>query len=298
MDFDTPVNQFIADVGDLPVTRITPVHARAFKDSLIATGQAPSTVKGKLSKLKQVVGYAVGNALITENPIENIRVEGSKKDVRSRRSWSTGDLQKLLDGPVHKEGKRPKAGKGEAAFWLPLLGLFSGARLEDIAQLRIEDVGEESGIAYFDFNDSRGKQVKNDFTPRNTPIHKTLIDLGFLGHVEQLREQGEERVFPGVETYRGQVAKAWSQWFGNYKRRILEIDPKEVRVDFHSFRHSFKTAARDSFIPADVRDRLQGHKPATVGEGYGESEGLIALKKHLDKLVYKGLDLSGLAVRD
>ena len=118
MDFDTPVNQFIADVGDLPVTRITPVHARAFKDSLIATGQAPSTVKGKLSKLKQVVGYAVGNALITENPIENIRVEGSKKDVRPRRSWSTGDLQKLLDGPVHKEGKRPKAGKGEAAFWL------------------------------------------------------------------------------------------------------------------------------------------------------------------------------------
>ena len=37
-------------------------------------------------------------------------------------------------------GERPQGGKGEASFWLPLLALFTGARLGEIASLRASEV--------------------------------------------------------------------------------------------------------------------------------------------------------------
>jgi hypothetical protein len=40
----------------------------------------------------------------------------------------TAELKTLLASPVFTKGERPKGGKGDAAFWLPLLGLFTGAR--------------------------------------------------------------------------------------------------------------------------------------------------------------------------
>ena len=39
-----------------------------------------------------------------------------------------------------------KGGAGEAAYWLPLLALFTGARLEELAQLRVSDLASEEGL--------------------------------------------------------------------------------------------------------------------------------------------------------
>ena len=293
MEFNKPTNDFIGLVGDIPISRVTPSHVRSFKDAHVEQGLAPATVDSRLSVLRRLFDYAIGNALIAVNPAKEIKVAKSKKDVRPRKPWSPTELQTLLNGSVHGNGKRPKGGVGEASFWLPLLALYTGARLEDIAQLHLEDVCETSdGIVYIDINDNHGKQLKNDSTPRKTPLHKQLLAWGFMGYVEQLKEEKRTKLFPGVETYRGQVAKSWGQWFGNYKRKELGIDPKDIRKDFHSFRHNFKDVARNSGIPKDVRDQLQGHHPGSVGEGYGEGYELKVLKKEIDKLAYAGVDTS------
>ena len=63
------------------------------------------------------------------------------------------------------QGSRPHGGKGEAAYWFPLISLFSGARRTEIAQLKVGDVRQgEGGIWFFDFSDrGEDQRLKNEF---------------------------------------------------------------------------------------------------------------------------------------
>jgi len=63
-----------------------------------------------------------------------------EEDEPSRELLLADDLKKLFASPVFTEGDRPAGGKGEAAFWLPLLALFTGARQGELAGLRASDV--------------------------------------------------------------------------------------------------------------------------------------------------------------
>jgi len=294
MEYENPVNALIDLVGDLPINRVKTSHIRAYRDQLIRAGLISVTVNGRLSVLRRLFGYASDESgLISENPVSGIKAPKSQKKSKKRKPWTTDELQRLLNGPVHARGERPKAGCGEAAFWLPLLGIFTGARLEDLSQLRISDVqsGRE-GIAFLDVNDEDGKQIKNDSAPRQIPIHRQLLAWGFLNFVEERKKQGRGKLFPDVEPYRGQQAKAWGQWFGRYKRKKIGIKPEDALKDFHSFRHGFADAARRAGVEETNRYRLLGHKHPLIGESYG-GEGLLKLlKTEIDKIEFEGLDLT------
>ena len=65
---------------------------------------------------------------------------------------------------------------------------------------------------------------------------------------------------------------------------------------FHSFRHGFKDACRDSDIPKELNDRLTGHGGG-VGDSYGADDyPLRPLADAMNKLRYRGLDLAHLAM--
>ena len=71
--------------------------------------------------------------------------------------------------------------RGTALFWLPLLGLYTGARLNELCQLTPSNVREEDDIAYLDItNEADGQRIKTSSGKRIIPIHQRLIDLGFL----------------------------------------------------------------------------------------------------------------------
>ena len=86
--------------------------------------------------------------------------------------------------------------------WVPLIGMYSGMRLNEICQLQLTDIREsKDGIPYFDVTDSddpQNKRKKNDNSKRAVPIHPELVSLGLLQYVEELNRA--RRVFPGTET--------------------------------------------------------------------------------------------------
>lgn len=53
-----------------------------------------------------------------------------------REPFTASDLSMIFESGVFRRGERPKGGRGEAAFWLPLVALFTGARLSELGQLR------------------------------------------------------------------------------------------------------------------------------------------------------------------
>jgi integrase len=285
-DFQRAVERFKVLHGEILINQITPRHVVQQKDQFVEQGLAAATTNKRLSDLSSILNYAKQNHIIPQNPAREIRAGGAKTTGPPRESYSKADLKALFSGPVHTKGDRPKAGQGEAAYWLPLVSLYSGARFAEIGQLSVSDVGEtESDIPYLDINRIDGKRVKNNNSIRRIPIHKELIKRGFLGYVSTQ----SDRLFPGVDWAinkngePSQFGKAWGQWFGRYK----EAQGITGKKDFHSFRHTFIDACKDASIDGDLWRKITGHAPQDVGGGYGSSDLLERLKKEIDKVKYE-----------
>src|SRR5215471_14322893 len=84
------------------------------------------------------------------DPFSKMRLNEAGSD---RDAFTIDELNKLLASPVFTEIDRPGPGRGEAAFWLPLLALFSGARRADLASLQVNNVRDVEGVPCFTFEE-------------------------------------------------------------------------------------------------------------------------------------------------
>jgi integrase len=122
----------------------------------------------------------------------------------------------IVSSPIYTEGKRPKDGGGEAAYWLPLIALYMGARLEEMGQALVSDVITVGGVLCLDTNDQgEGMSVKTVSSRRTVPFHPELLRLGFRGYIATLSEGG--RLFPDLEqdqfdSWTGNWSKWWGRW--------------------------------------------------------------------------------------
>jgi len=172
----------------------------------------------------------------------------------------------IFSSEVFTQGARPIGGAGDAAVWIPLIGLLTGMRLEEIGQLRGQDIRLQDGIWYFDLDHvpEENRWLKNESSRRQIPLHPILVELGFLSKIEGC----SGRIFPLLGSAGSrQLTASWSQWFGRYLRQKIKIN--DPRKTFHCFRHTFKDLCRDAGIPKEIHDRITGHASGDVSDGYG-----------------------------
>jgi integrase len=273
------VREFDAVTGGTAIGAVTPDHFQSYKEKLIASGVAPATGNNKLNLLRAVIRSALAARIITSDPCAGISIKPGKGGPKARTIYDRDALATLFGSSVWSRDARPVGGRGEAAYWLPLLALYTGARLEELGQLRLIDVGTET---YLDADDTDatanvirlvadetdGLTLKNEGSERRIPIHPELERLGFLRYVATMRDQGETRVFPLLKPDRdGTRTAAWSKWYGRWLRKEAGIT--DTRVTFHSFRHSFKHYARQSGLAPDVQNEITGHETGDVADQYG-----------------------------
>lgn len=325
LDFSTAVRRFTDLHGDMPVAMIGQEHVRRFKEALMRlprglkhelrglalpkvlalVGDVPEEKRlaaGSINKsvgcLHTVLEWGFDNGYCAavpgwRNPARKMKVSDQRaENGDGRLPFELADLKAIFGSPIYTAGKRPTGGKGEAAKWLPLLGLFTGARLEELGQALVSDVRCEDGVHYLDLNTFGRKRLKNRNSRRKVPLHPELRRLGFLAYVAGLPEHGP--LFPDLpegDIYKR--TKAWSQWFGRWLTSLGITDERKV---FHSFRHGFKDACRSARIPEEVHDALTGHSNGGVGRDYGHGMKslLEVLADELARLRFPGLDLSPL----
>lgn len=265
-------------MGNLPVEKVTKREVAAFKDKLIEEGQTLSNIKTKLSRLSTLLNYAVHNDIIPSNPAVGIKVLDKQHARNKRRHFTKDELSALFSGPVHRANARPVGGGGEAAYWLPLLALYTGARQTELGQLHPDDVYQEqydavdgsqqaAWVVRFVDNPERGQAVKTEGSERRVPIHADIIALGFLSAVEAAKAGSRERIFHEINPTRGgELMGSWSKWFGRYRRGL---GVGERMTPFHSFRHSFKHYARVCKLEKPINDAITGHESGDVSDQYG-----------------------------
>jgi integrase len=295
LEGNTAISRFKQLHGDMHPAKIERRHLVAFKDQMLEEGKAPATVSKSLAMLRAIFEVAFINDKIPTNPAHGVKAPRAKGD-KPRLPFLPEHLALIFNSPVFTQGARPKGGKGEAAYWLPLISLWTGARVSEIAQLQTGDIKEEEGIYYFHFLDDEetGKTLKRESSRRRTPVHEELIHCGLLDYWKKLSASGVGRLFPEFnKRVQGNIAKPWVQWFGRYLRKVVKV--ADSKRTFHSFRHGFKDACRESDIHLEIHDALTGHKTPGVGAGYGaEYFPLQPLAAAMTKLCYRRLDLSHL----
>ncbi len=238
---------------------------------------------------------------VQTSPLSGLKIEISQKARDDRDPFSMAQLALIFSAPIFTgcESERQWMKSGEVSmthsgrYWVPLISLFSGARLGEIVQLRTSDVRKEQGILHFTLHDEEEDQrVKNANSRRRIPVHHQLIRLGFGELLEKRQREGEARLFPDLQMGNdGYYSSPFSKYFGRF---LSAARAKTAKTTFHSFRHNFEDACRDAGVPSDVMNALQGHGEDGMAARYGRGHVLRTLDKWLQEVDYPELDLSHL----
>ena len=166
-----------------------------------------------IQTLSSIFMWAKKKKFIDENPFDE--VEMPAQDIRDKQgdkylSFSITQLQAIFNIPVYRGCMNNRLGRmtpgkkiyRDAYFWVPLISLYSGARLNEICQLSLDDVRIKEDINIIHISNVEGKKVKTFAGHRDLPIHPVLLKLGFLGYVEQQRKDKNnksKRLFPELK---------------------------------------------------------------------------------------------------
>jgi integrase len=261
-------------VGPVPVASITRQHVIAFKDALLSSGQTAVNTDKILTMLSALLSYGHDQGWTASNPAKGIKVGARSNAKAARLPFDLPALKLLFGSSIYTEGVRPGAGAGEASYWLPLLALYTGARIEELAQLAPGDVHQ---VPYTDAHGNsksawvirisdvgEGQGVKTATSRRRVPVHPDLISLGFIDYASAAKGA---RLFPLLKTDTdGREGGLFGKWFGKHIRNLGITDKRMV---FHSFRHLLKHTMREAGITEEVSDAITGHASGSVGRRYG-----------------------------
>lgn len=326
-DYSVWVGLFLELTGDRPFANYRKADARAFKEVLqelpanrtkypetnglgpreaVQAGKqngldviSTSTVNKGLGRLQAIWKWA-DKQLDDDLPDifgpMKVATKGNARDEAD--PFTKGQLQAIFSGPLftgcRSERFRTHPGEtnmsGTSWYWLPLLGLYTGARLNELCQLHLTDIEEEEGIAFLHLREGQeGQRIKSG-TGRVVPLHPKLIELGILRYAEAQRRSGEERLFPTLQV--GQTGYYSDRPSKDFAAYLKGINAKSEKTSFHSFRHGFKDACRSGGVQPDIADILHGHSLHGMAGRYGNGKApLSLLYEAICSVTYNGLTL-------
>jgi integrase len=225
------------------------------------------TLRNRFNKINSFLIWVreQGHAL-SNNLLRILTLKRTKSPRQERAVFTPEDLGKLFRNETFYalEEKRPER------YWVPLIALYSGARLEEICQLEVRDITKVGDIWCFDINDRGDKTVKTDAGKRLIPLHPQLISLGLLEYWETMERQGEKRLFPNLKkTPSTNYSHHLSTWFTQYRKECGVGIEKGEKKTFHSFRHTFLLACKESGMPHEMAAQIVGHETSHKDMTYG-----------------------------
>jgi len=242
------------------------------------------------------------------NPCDGLhyaKVKGKKR----RPSFRTDQLNTILGSPLFKgfadDGREHEPGSKFAddwRKWIPLVAMFTGARIGEIAQLRIGDVRLERGVWFIHIrhDEGEGLSTKSGLS-RPAAVHTILEAAGFIAfHSRRAALAGSDLsqpLFPEIEANsRGQVSGMPSRWWRNYLARIGVKDGADG-FGAHSFRHTLADRLRvEAELLDDQVEVCLGHNQKTTTSGYGGvPQGTVTLfKAWMDAVRFDGVEFGHL----
>lgn len=244
------INEFIKLVLNLPAnkTKIPKYQKKTFVDFLtMAVPEkdrlSPTTQEKYIRSIGAFLKWMKRNdysEIELDAPLKNVKFSKTRSN-EQRNSFTKIDLSKIFNSEQFIQGGH----KQQSHFWVPLIGLYTGARLNEICQLQVKDVylDKQSNRWVFDINEDKksdpNKSLKKPFHTRLVPVHKKLIELGFIDYVESQKKQ--KRLFSDLPfvSSNNKYGDKLQRWFN--RTYLKNCGVTTVNTSFHSLRHTVIT---------------------------------------------------------
>ncbi len=269
----------------LTLPEVTRQAIRGWCDKMaLDDGLHPRTVSRILSACRGYWHYLEAHGVVADDvePFDRLHLstKGSTKATRGdqRQPFEPGDVVRL-----HRAAR--DAGDDTLAD-LVTLAMWTGARIEELCQLRVEHMKLDDGAGVFPCRTGpRGRHFtiehsKTKAGDRDVPVHPAL-----LATIRRLVEASVDGwVLPGLSATRyGHRSNAIGKRFTTLKRR-LGFGPGNV---FHSIRMTFVTLLENQAVPQEVIADLVGHeRPGFTSRTYSGGATLATKREALAKLAY------------
>jgi integrase len=299
-----PVN-YGKKYGDITVEAAA---ALAKADGYIRTIN-PTNLNAYMARFATMMNWAVTEEHLERNPARGLQIAETVHPQDRRKPFETWQLQRIFSAPIYTGCKDEQTGYASpgsvvasgARYWVPLVGLLTGMRLNEICQLDVSDIRILDGVACFvvaeeSLNGARDKSLKTKTSARVVPVHPTLHSVGFMSFVDRKRTAGAAKLFddlpPGAKGFR---SIAFSRWFSRF---LVSAGAKAPLTCYHSFRHGFRDAARNARIDRDIALTLggwiTGGSQSEAADRYGVGYRPSVLFEAISLIKYPELDLSAI----
>lgn len=246
-------------LGAVDLHQLTRAQGDTFRAWLLTKGATSKTSRDRFTWVKTLLKYASQDLeAISKNPWTGLDIE--HRTTARRRPWKPDELTTLFGQPLFARYELPQEWRagGAAAYWVPLIGLFTGARISELAQLRTGDVSTKGPIPLLSITDAgEGQKVKSSASVRSIPIHPELVRLGFLEYAEEMQKAGGGSLWPTLKLRKGRPGGFISDWFGGFRKAA---GLAEQYPDFHCFRHTVRTLLSRAGVDHKIQDCITGHE--------------------------------------
>ena len=293
IDARATLRQFIDCAGDKAVTSYGKADMTAFKRMLLRAPARTEKLYPGLPLPKAVErNRQDGHPVLSANSIRNKlsvlsafgkwleeNVDGvdasnfrtslpPKKDGKRMEPFNQAEIASILNARAFTgcESEKNQLAPGEYRirdwrYWLPLLAAFTGARLNEITQLKVKDVVCIDGIWVLEITDEGTQQsLKTNQSKRRVPVHPQLIELGFLALRDEAERGGKADLFHAIQVDRdGRRSTGAGKWFRKFLTRI-GVKGKDDLGAAHRWRHTLTDALRRGGVEDYEAATVLGHK--------------------------------------
>ena len=273
--------------GDKEIQKVTKQMAGHYlTQNLMKQGKSVKTLRDTVSDIGAFFTWAADRGQIEINPFagltksikDNSRGVREKRDSK-RRAFTTEELKKLL------VTLRDDYGKDDPLWPLVVIGLYTGMRGNEVAEIEIKDVHD----TYIHIPEG-----KTDSAIRDVPIHPIIADL-----VKSLKESSTDGYLISGLIRGGEDAKRYQmigKRFGYTLRQKVKI--KDERVVYHSLRKNFTTVLENNNVPLTTAQQIIGHSKQTIAYGlYSQGVDLSRIEEIVGKVSY-GTEIDTLVNQD
>ncbi|MEX1826916.1 hypothetical protein [Luteibacter sp. CQ10] len=264
-----------------PQLTVTEVIIKAKAEGL--AGLSHRTQEKHLDRLRVFFGWAFERGDIARNPAKTLHVmTRAQEDASTREAFTPAELARIFD-PTTRAAECDQPHR----WWGPLLALFTGARVTEIAQLWTDDLEEIDGIWGFHFapRTERGQRIKNAVSKRFVPAHPALLEAGLLAYRDEVVATfGTSRLLPGLS--KNKPGDTLGDWFNRTYRKVVKVDGV-----FHGFRHTFASRAERCGLSDARLGRLTGHSAggSVLRRHYIDPPTLAERAADIAKVQFEGL---------
>lgn len=267
-DYRTCKAHLLSELGEnTPVSSLDYFKVKAYRDKLRTKGLSVARVNFYVGFLKMVLNFEMKTTRVHKvNPCEALTLKETRRKDEMRDAFDSEDLKKIF--VLSDEYSKDQHDKPER-FWIPLLGLYTGARLEELCQLYCDQVAEVDGYRCLVFEQTYKEQSIKTSEKRTVPLHPFLIDsLGFHRFAKKQGGAGD-RLWPELPRVKNRYGHYFGRWFKTFKDGC-GIDPRPNYKVFHSFRHTVETKLQYEEVDQKYINQLVGHSDKAESARYGK----------------------------